>query len=170
MSYKSDLEKKYAEIKARMYGKSPAVVNENAIRAAQQVLWDTPPNTFDDLEPPMQVGGVVGPTGVIIPEPLVKSGLTPLIDAKQSYMNMLYWVAKKHRIDASLIQSDRRYRKLVAARHELWWRVRTELNYSFPKIARLAHRDHSSVIYAVQVFSAKMLDSKQAQVQSEQTM
>jgi chromosomal replication initiation ATPase DnaA len=59
---------------------------------------------------------------------------------------------------------------LVAARHELWWRVRTELNYSFPKIARLAHRDHSSVIYAVQVFSAKMLDSKQAQVQSEQTM
>jgi len=170
MSYKQDLEKKYADIKARMYGKSAAVVNEKAIRAAQHALWETPPYNFDDLEPPAQVGGVAGPTGVVIPEPVVKSGLTPLVDTKQSYMNMLYWVAKKHGIDAALIQSDRRYRKLVNARHELWWRVRTELNYSFPRIARLAHRDHSTVIHAVQVFSAKMLDSKQAQVQSEQTM
>jgi hypothetical protein len=169
MSYKSDLEKKYAEIKNRMYGKNTAVVNENAIRAAQQVLWDTPPNTFDDLEPPMQVGGVAGPTGVIIPEPVVKSGLTPLIDTKQSYMNMLYWIAKKHRIDPALIQSEGRNKRLVAARHELWWRVRTELNYSFPRIARLAHRDHSTIIYAVQTFAAKALDSKEAQVQSAKT-
>lgn len=169
MSYKADLEKKYAEIKARMYGKSVAVINENAIRAAQQVLWDTPPNTFDDLDPPMQVGGVAGPTGVIIPEPVVKSGLTPLIDTKQSYMNMLYWIAKKHGIDAALIQSESRTKRLVAARHELWWRVRTELKYSFPRIARLARRDHSTIIHAVQTFSAKALDSKEAQVQSEQT-
>lgn len=169
MSYKTDLEKKYAEIKARMYGKSVAVINENAIRAAQQVLWDTPPNTFDDLDPPMQVGGVAGPTGVIIPEPVVKSGLTPLIDTKQSYMNMLYWIAKKHGIDAALIQSEGRNKRLVAARHELWWRVRTELNYSFPRIARLAHRDHSTIIHAVQSFSAKALDSKEAQVQSAKT-
>ena len=170
MSYKQELEQKYAAIKARMYGKNIAVVNETAIRAAQHALWDTPAYNFDDLEQPVPIGGVAGPTGVIIPEPVVKSGLTPLVDTKQTYMNMLYWVAKKHGIDASLIQSDRRYKKLVAARHELWWRVRTELNYSFPKIARLARRDHSSVIYAVQVFSAKMLDSQQAQVQSDQTM
>lgn len=170
MSYKTDLERKYADIKARMYGKTVAVVNERAIRAAQQALWDTPPNTFDDLELPTQVGGVAGPTGVVIPEPVVKSGLTPLIDTKQSYMNMLYWIAKKHGIDAALIQSESRQKRLVAARHELWWRVRTELNYSFPRIARLAHRDHSTVIHAVQCFSAKMLDSKEAQVQSGQTM
>lgn len=169
MSYKTDLEKKYSEIKARMYGKSVAIINENAIRAAQQVLWDTPPNTFDDLEQPMQVGGVAGPTGVIIPEPVVKSGLTPLVDTKQSYMNMLYWIAKKHGIDAALIQSEGRNKRLVAARHELWWRVRTELNYSFPRIARLAHRDHSTIIHAVQSFSAKALDSKEAQVQSAKT-
>jgi hypothetical protein len=166
MSYKSDLEKKYAEIKNRMYGKSVAVINENAIRAAQQVLWDTPPNTFDDLEPPVQVGGVVGPTGVIIPEPLVKSGLTPLVDTKQTYINMLRFVAKKHRIDPELIQGPLRFKKIVAARHELWWRVKTEMNYSYARIGRLANRDHSTIIHAVETFAAKALDSKEARVQS----
>lgn len=170
MSYKSELEKKYADIKARMYGKNIAVVNEAAIKAAQHALWDAPINTFDDLNPPMQLGGVAGPTGVVIPEPVVKSGLTPLVDTRQSYMNMLYWIAKKHGIDAALIQGESRFKVLIAARHELWWRVRTELNYSFPKIARLANRDHSTVIHAVQTFSAKMLDRNEAQVQSDQTM
>lgn len=166
MSYKNDLERKYAEVKARMYGKPVVVVNEAAIRAAQEALWERPTNTFDDIEQPIAVGGVAGPTGVVIPEPVVKSGLTPLVDTRQSYMNMLQWVAKKHGIDPMMIQNGGRQKRLVAARHELWWRVRTELNYSFPRIGRLAHRDHTTVLYAVQTFAAKMLDSQQAQVQS----
>lgn len=166
MSYKTNLEQKYAEVKARMYGKPISIVNAAAVKAAQEALWEKPSMTFDDMPPPMAVGGVAGPTGVVIPAPTVKSGLTPLVDTKQSYMNMLQWVAKKHGLDPMMIQNGGRQKKLVAARHELWWRVRTELNYSFPRIGRLAHRDHTTVMYAVQTFATKMLDSQQAQVQS----
>lgn len=166
MSYEADLRKKYAEIKSRLYGRKMNIVDERAVRAAQQALWETPPKTFDDLEPPLAVGGVAGPTGVILPEPLVKSGFTPTVDFKESYINMLRWVARKHGIDAELIQGHLRDRKIVAARHELWWRVKTEFNYSYSRIARLAHRDHTTVMYAVQMFASKMLDSQEAQVQS----
>lgn len=169
MSYKAELESKYAAVKARIYGSKPNVVNERAVVAAQQALWDTPPYTFDDLEPPAQVGGVAGPTGVILPEPLVKSGLTPLVDTKQTYMNMLRFIAKKHKIDPELIQGPKRFKRIVAARHELWWRVKTEMNYSYSRIARLAHRDHSTIIHAVEMFAAKALDKGEGQVQSDRT-
>lgn len=170
MSYKSDLERQYAAVKARMYGKRLNVVNERAVVAAQQALWDTPPKTFDDLEPPMAVGGVAAPTGVILPQPVVKSGLTPLVDTKQTYLNMLRFVAKKHGIDPELIQGPLRFKKIVAARHELWWRVKTELNYSYSRIARLAHRDHSTIMHAIEMFASRALDKGEGRVQSGQTM
>lgn len=170
MSYELELKKKYAEIKSRMYGKKINVVNERAVREAQRVMWDAPRKTIADLSRPMAVGGVVGPTGVIVPEPVVKSGLTPLVDTRQTYLNMLRWVASKHGIDPELIQGPLRFRKIVAARHELWWRVKTELNYSYSRIARLAHRDHSTIMHAIETFAAKALDKADAQVQSGQTM
>ena len=170
MSYKEELERKYAAVKARMYQTKPNVVNARAVMAAQQALWDTPPCTFDRLDLPAQVGGVVGPTGVVIPEPVVKSGLTPLVDTRQTYLNMLRFVAKKHGIDPELIQGPLRFKKIVAARHELWWRVKTELNYSYSRIARLAHRDHSTIMHAIEMFGARALDKGEAQVQSGQTM
>lgn len=166
MSYEIELKKKYADIKSRIYGRKITVVDERAVKAAQQALWDTPPMTIDDLEPPMAVGGVAGPTGVVLPEPCVKSGFTPTYDTKESYINMLRWVARKHGIDPELIQGHLRYRRIVAARHELWWRVKTEYNYSYSRIARLAHRDHTTIMHAVASFAMKALDNGEGQVQA----
>ena len=169
MSYKQELEQKYAAIKNRMYAKRPPVINDEAIKIAQQMIATIPMNTIEDIKPPAMVGGVAGPTGVVIPTPTVKSGLTPLVDARQNYINMLNWVAHKHGLNPSMVQNGGRQKHLVAARHEIWWRIRTEFNYSFPRIARFARKDHSTIIHAVQTFSSKMLDSQEAQVQSDQT-
>lgn len=170
MSYKQELEQKYAAIKRRMYGDKAPVINEEAFKAAQAAIESIPMNTLESVQPPTLVGGVAAPTGVVIPTPIVKSGLTPLVDARQNYINMLNWVAHKHGLNPFAVQNGGRQRHLVAARHEVWWRIRTEMNYSFPRIARFARKDHSTVIHAVQTFSSKMLDSQQAHVQSEQAM
>jgi hypothetical protein len=167
MTYKADLEKRYAEAKARMYGSKQPIVDMEAVREAQEALWDRPSMDLGSLPKPASVGGISGPTGLVAPKASVRPGLTPLIDCRQSYYNMLRLVAKKHGLDPDDIQGPNRNRKLVAARKELWWTIRKELNYSFPRIAKLANRDHSTIIHAVQSYAAAAgLDSEPAQVQS----
>lgn len=166
MSYKQDLEQRYAAAKARMYGHQQPVVNMAAVRLAQEALWDHPGGDIGSLPKPPSVGGVLAPTGLSVPTSSVSPGLTPLIDCKQSYHNMLRLVAKKHGLNPDDIQGPSRSRKLVAARKELWWTIRTELNYSFPRIAKLANRDHSTIMHAIQAYAAAAaLDSAQPKAQ-----
>lgn len=174
MSYKAELEKRYAEIKARMHGKSRQVVDHEATKLAREALWKK--HREDEMEnflkalgavkPPNAHGGVAGSTGVVIAYPTELSDVKPTPNAKENYISMLRFVARKHGIPEELIQSEVRARPIVAARHELWWRVRTELKYSYMRIAMLAERDHSTIIHAVEKFADKALDRGEAQVQS----
>lgn len=45
----------------------------------------------------------------------------------------------------------RRSRAVAAARHELWWLIRQhpERCYSFPEIARLFGKDHTTVLHGI---------------------
>jgi hypothetical protein len=170
MTYAEELKAKYQAVKDRMYKTSRvSIVDQAAVVAAQEALWRAN-GGFEALSPPISFAGVAGPSGLVPPQSSVQSGFTPLAGERQSYHNMLRMVARKHNINPNLIQSDCRKRPLIAARHELWYRVRTELDYSYPRIAQLAGRDHSTVFHGIQKHGRKILDSQSAQVQSERAM
>jgi hypothetical protein len=160
MSYKEDLLRKYAETRARLRGKSENIVNIDALLAANEAIMASQ-RTIADLPKPKMVGGVVAPTGVVAAENKI---IDRTEEDRASYMNMLRAIAIKYRIDPELIQSEVRNSYIVSARHELWYRVRTELNYSYPRIGMLANRDHSTVLYAVEKY-AKRIDNKAKQAQ-----
>lgn len=51
------------------------------------------------------------------------------------------------------LQAPDRRAAVSAARHELMWRLR-QAGWSYPKIGRLLHRDHSTVMYGVREHEA----------------
>lgn len=55
------------------------------------------------------------------------------------------------RYDVTLPQmmEDLRYKEVVHARWETWYRIWRELGHSYPRIARAFGKDHSTVIYGV---------------------
>jgi chromosomal replication initiation ATPase DnaA len=57
----------------------------------------------------------------------------------------------------------RRTRSVALARHELWWRIRTqpERCYSFPEIAGWFRRDHSTIFHGVAAFERRVLADQQ---------
>lgn len=66
-------------------------------------------------------------------------------------------IAEKHGVTVAEICSDRRSAYIVAARHEYFYRARTETTKSFPQIAlACGGRDHSTVIAGVRKHEARM--------------
>lgn len=57
-----------------------------------------------------------------------------------------------------------RTRSVAAARHELWWLIRhhPQRCYSYPEIARLFRRDHSTVFHGVAVHERRYAASAHA--------
>lgn len=58
-------------------------------------------------------------------------------------------VAEKHGIEARDIIETSRYKPIVAARHEVFFRLCNERGYSAERIAAILHRDSSSVRYGI---------------------
>ena len=60
-------------------------------------------------------------------------------------------VAGKWGITKVEIKSHRRFKKIVAARHDLWWRLYHETTLSLTSIGRITGGfDHTSVLYSMQ--------------------
>jgi chromosomal replication initiation ATPase DnaA len=57
--------------------------------------------------------------------------------------------AKFYEMDVSEILSRRRDSTVSYARHVCWWLIRHRTPMSYPEIARLFDRDHTSVMYGV---------------------
>ena len=168
MTYKTDLEANYAAIRKRMYGGTKPVVRI-ALQAVHQAELEAAnnavPKDIGSLGVPTLVGGVAAPTGVSMPtSEAVRLGFNTGPNMRENYINVLKWVSKKHGIAPAVIQSGLRERRVIEARHELWWLVKFHLGYSFPRIAKLALRDHSTVIHGITKHSSR-LDSYKAELQ-----
>lgn len=58
-------------------------------------------------------------------------------------------VCERHKVLAADLKGPSRKLFIVHARWELAYRLRHELQWSFPKIGLLLNKDHSSIIHAV---------------------
>lgn len=77
--------------------------------------------------------------------------------------NIAHWkrialeVCDKHRISFNEIISPRRDRRIVAARHEAFWRCRGETILSYPQIGmKFGGRDHSTVLHGIRAYEARL--------------
>lgn len=68
------------------------------------------------------------------------------------------------RYDVTLPQmmEDLRYRDIVQARWETWYRIWRELGHSYPRIARAFGKDHSTVLYGVRKHQKRMREAEAA--------
>lgn len=70
-------------------------------------------------------------------------------------------VCRRHRVTRQYLFSGYKDEIVVAARHELWWTIRTRFSVSYPQIgARLGGYDHSSIYYGVRAWQRR-LDAQQ---------
>ena len=65
-------------------------------------------------------------------------------------------VAYKYAVTVNDIRSERRAPYLVAARHEVFWRCKTETENSYPAIGKFFRRDHTTVIAGVRKHEARL--------------
>jgi hypothetical protein len=65
-------------------------------------------------------------------------------------------VADKYDYTPADIKGDGMERRLVAARYETFWRLRTETTMSSPMIGAKLNRDHSTVLYGVRKHQARI--------------
>jgi hypothetical protein len=185
MSYKSELEERYRQARARMgMGVKPPVVPKGLLSA-------------------MALGGLSGTTGVAPPlvidptppkppkiiKPLTIDGeereltsrevtalrvemenadmprLKPLRNYDYStpfagWKRMVVAVAEHYEVEAMDILGLPRARMIVRARQECFYRLRTELRMSYLNIAEKMNRDHSTVIHGVNTILGRLLDEQ----------
>ena len=70
--------------------------------------------------------------------------------------DILKEVADKHGFETSVLMVSSRRLKVVAARHEAFYRMREELKMSYPRIAAFFGMDHTSVLHGVSKHAAKV--------------
>jgi chromosomal replication initiation ATPase DnaA len=73
-------------------------------------------------------------------------------------------VAKKHGLKSSDLLGPARFKNIVLARNEAFYRMRTEISVngeplSFPQIAKRFHKDHSSVLHGFYKHAALIGDA-----------
>lgn len=67
---------------------------------------------------------------------------------------LLRQVIDAHKIEFNELISDRRNQKLVKARFELYWKLKTFTSMSYPEIGRfLGGRDHTTILYGVRKYA-----------------
>jgi hypothetical protein len=76
------------------------------------------------------------------------------------WMRILHAVAAHHKILPSEITGKSRKRHIIRARFEVFYRLRVDLNFSYPKISQLMKKDHSTVVHGVNKVRQMLLDRR----------
>jgi hypothetical protein len=76
------------------------------------------------------------------------------------WMRVLRAVAAHHKISPSEITGKSRKRHVIKARFEVFYRLRVDLNFSYPKISQLMKKDHSTVLHGVNKVRQMLLDRR----------
>lgn len=77
------------------------------------------------------------------------------------WMRVLRAVAAHHKISPSEITGKSRKRHVIKARFEVFYRLRVDLNFSYPKISQLMKKDHSTVLHGVNKVRQMLLDRRE---------
>jgi len=81
----------------------------------------------------------------------------PDVSYRPKWQRIALEVGRKHGVKLNELKSARRDRKIVAARHEAFWRCRNETSLSFPQIGKLfGGRDHSTVLHGIKRHEERM--------------
>lgn len=82
--------------------------------------------------------------------------LLPAQDAPLNMQRVLNAVSARHRLNPLAVRGERRDRKLIVARQECFWLCRERLGFSYPKIARFFHRDHTTILHGCRKHEQRM--------------
>lgn len=116
-----ELQAHYKAVKQRVYGN---VVTEKGKQGA-------PPPA------PQLVGPIIKQEGQVVVRGRIPRAAWILVET-----------ASRHGFTAQDVRGPRRTSKLVIARHECIYRIRSELGMSLSAIGRVMNRDHATILYA----------------------
>lgn len=113
------------------------------VKETPPVAYQRPVNPFeflDSLKPILVAPAAVAVT-FAIPDWLNPPGVKSIAQIRRE-------VCRKYGITETEILADRREKRLVIPRHEVFWRARKESRCSLPQIGRLmGGRDHTTVLH-----------------------
>jgi hypothetical protein len=100
----------------------------------------------------------IGPVRVMGPWPVVRDIIeVGGVDqpSRIAWTRVFREVCEKYGLTAEDIKSPSRIAVLISPRRELAYRLKTECNMSFPRIAGIMDRDHSTILHAYRSYIAK---------------
>jgi hypothetical protein len=158
MSYKTDLEKHYSDVRSRLWGKNR---NLNIIIKKPEPPKPEPePEGLSPQGSVQAIGGVAGPTGLELPS------INPsiLFDGERSsrnmnsksYMLIADAVAQAYHIPMEKLLERSRAHSLTVIRQHLWWICQNQYNASPTSIGRAAGYDHSTIIYGIKLHERRL--------------
>lgn len=97
-------------------------------------------------------------------EPLKPDGVPDLYPANWKvplWRRIMVEVCNKHRITISEMVGQQRARNITAARHELYYRLKTETTMNLPQIGhRIGGRDHTTILSGLRAHLARAAKGK----------
>jgi hypothetical protein len=67
-------------------------------------------------------------------------------------------VAQKHKVRVSDLLSNRRFKDIVTARHEAFWRCREETAMSLTQIGLRFNKDHTTVLHGIRRYEGQRVE------------
>lgn len=65
-------------------------------------------------------------------------------------------ICAKYNVDFDEVCSERRHKHLVLIRHEIFYRLKVDLQMSYPQIAEKFNKDHTTILHGVRKHAARL--------------
>lgn len=143
MSVQLELQAHYREVRTRLW--RPAVKHEKP--ASKPVLRLVKANAVIRYQHP--IGPIVPDAVCLTLEHFGKPG-------SGSYARKVRAeIAEKFGLAIEEIMGEQRSKKIVEARHEIFWRLKKETKWSLPQIGRFMGRDHTTVLHGLRRYAKR---------------
>lgn len=77
-------------------------------------------------------------------------------DMSRAIYNIISTAAGRRGVTVAQMMGDNRHVPVVLARQEAWWRIWREHGHSYPRIAKMFGKDHTTVMYGVKKHIERM--------------
>ncbi len=140
--YEANLKKRYKSIRTRLYRMPPPPPPPPPIRWTIRALLGFPTKSTSVRSSRS--------------ERLAKGGLAKPFTTGHKASLIVRSVAIKHKTTINGLKSKRRNKDVVAARHEVMWRLHKKTALSMPQIGRILNKDHTTVLHGIRKHQARM--------------
>ena len=98
------------------------------------------------------------PPAPVCPDALTKQlmRLPREVFARPQWKIIARQICAKYNVDFDEVFSDRRHKHLVLIRHEIFYRLKVDLQMSYPQIAEKFNKDHTTVLHGVRKHAARL--------------